>query len=66
MDDRAIVASVIAMGKHLRLRVLAEGVETADHLEILRKEGCDEYQGYLFSKPLPADKLAELLAHPAP
>jgi diguanylate cyclase (GGDEF)-like protein/PAS domain S-box-containing protein len=65
MDDRAIVASVIAMGKHLRLRVLAEGVETADHLEILRKEGCDEYQGYLFSKPLPADQLAELLLRSA-
>ena len=62
-NDRAIVGSVIAMGKNLKLRVLAEGVETAEHLAILKAEGCHEYQGYLFSKPVPAEALAALLAH---
>ncbi|HET6719628.1 MAG TPA: EAL domain-containing protein, partial [Rhodocyclaceae bacterium] len=61
-NDRAIVGSVIAMGKNLRLRVLAEGVETAEHLAILKAEGCHEYQGYLYSKPVPAAALAALLA----
>lgn len=60
-NDRAIVGSVIAMGKNLKLRVLAEGVETAEHLAILKAEGCHEYQGYLFSKPVPATAIAALL-----
>ena len=60
-SDRAIVGSIIAMGKNLRLKVLAEGVETAEHLAILKGEGCDEYQGYLFSKPVPAEALPALM-----
>ena len=61
VNDRAIVGSVIAMGKNLRLKVLAEGVETAEHLAILKAEGCHEYQGYLFSRPIPAAELGALL-----
>jgi EAL domain-containing protein (putative c-di-GMP-specific phosphodiesterase class I) len=59
-EDRAITEAIIAMGKTLRLTVVAEGVETAAQESFLREHGCDEMQGYFFSKPLaPAD--AELL-----
>ena len=57
----AIVAAIINMAKALALRVVAEGVETEDQLNILRELGCDEYQGYLYSRPLPADRLASRL-----
>jgi len=49
------------MGKSLKLRVLAEGVETQEQLALLQAQGCDEIQGYYFSRPLPADELAKLL-----
>ena len=60
-DDFAIATAVIRLGHSLRLRVNAEGVEYSDQLELLRQQGCDEFQGYHFSKPLPADAFAELL-----
>jgi hypothetical protein len=57
-DDAAITAAVIAIGHHMQLRVVAEGVETPEQLAILRAMACDEYQGYLFSRPVPADAFA--------
>ena len=60
-DDAAIVTAVVAMAKSLELAVTAEGVETPAQLEALASLGCDNYQGYLFSKPLPADAFADLL-----
>ena len=53
-DDVAISTAIIGMGKALKLKVIAEGVETEAQREILRSAGCDEIQGYLVAKPLPA------------
>jgi diguanylate cyclase (GGDEF)-like protein/PAS domain S-box-containing protein len=53
-NDCAIASAIISMGRQLKLRVIAEGVETLDQLEFLRKAGCDEVQGYLYAAPLPA------------
>jgi diguanylate cyclase (GGDEF)-like protein len=61
-DDAAIITAMIAMGHALGLRVVAEGVETDAQSLLLRRQGCDEMQGYLFSRPLPADGLAQFLA----
>lgn len=60
-DDMAISAAIIAMGHSLGLSVLAEGVETPQQLAFLRERGCDAYQGYLRSPPLPVDEFARLL-----
>jgi diguanylate cyclase (GGDEF)-like protein/PAS domain S-box-containing protein len=63
-DDRegvVIVQAIVAMAHSLGLRVTAEGVETREQLAMLRKMRCDEYQGFLFSKPIPADEMAGLL-----
>ena len=54
-DDAAITEAVIKMGHSLNLKVIAEGVESMDQVEYLRSKGCDELQGFLFSRPLPAD-----------
>jgi len=60
-DNAAIVSAMIAMAKNLGLGVIAEGVETKAQLEFLRAAGCDTYQGYYFSVPLPANAFAELV-----
>jgi diguanylate cyclase (GGDEF)-like protein len=61
-DDAAITTAIIAMGHALGLKVVAEGVETEAQLAMLRRQGCDEMQGYLFSRPVPADQFAQFLA----
>jgi diguanylate cyclase (GGDEF)-like protein/PAS domain S-box-containing protein len=53
-SDCAIASTIISMGRRLGHRVIAEGVETLDQLEFLRTAGCDEVQGFLYGKPLPA------------
>ena len=60
-NDDVIVASTISMSHGLGLRVVAEGVETRDQLKRLRILGCEEVQGYLFSRPLPVDEIGKLL-----
>jgi diguanylate cyclase (GGDEF)-like protein/PAS domain S-box-containing protein len=57
-EDVAIIQAVVAMGHSLELQVTAEGVESRGQLQALAKLGCDEYQGYLFSRPLPAVEIA--------
>jgi CheY-like chemotaxis protein len=55
--DAAISRAIIAMAHHLDIRVIAEGVENEAQVALLRKSLCDEYQGYYFAKPMPADQL---------
>lgn len=61
-DDAEIVRAVIDMGHSMSRRIVAEGVETEQQLAHLRRLGCDEIQGYLFSRPVPAPELLKLLA----
>ncbi len=60
-DDASIVTAVISMARSLKLRVVAEGVETLEQLEFLRVRQCDEAQGYYFSRPVPPQQFANLL-----
>ena len=59
--DAAIVKAIIAMSHTLKLKVVAEGVETDEQLSLLREMGCDEMQGYLLSRPLPAEEINAFL-----
>ena len=61
LDDAAIVSAVISMGKSLKLRVIAEGVETEEQFAFLLSQSCDEGQGFYFSKAVNAEAFAELL-----
>jgi EAL domain-containing protein (putative c-di-GMP-specific phosphodiesterase class I) len=60
-DETTIVSAIISMGKSLKLRVVAEGVETYEDMVFLQARQCDEAQGYHFSRPVPADEFAALL-----
>jgi EAL domain-containing protein (putative c-di-GMP-specific phosphodiesterase class I) len=56
-ENVAIVRAIITMARGLGIRVIAEGVETQDQLDLLRKHRCDEYQGFLFCEPLVAEEI---------
>jgi len=60
-DDAEIASAIIGLAHRMKLRVVAEGVETADQLSFLRNNDCDEIQGYYFSKPIPADDFAAMV-----
>ena len=60
-DGTAIVSAIIGMGRSLRLTTIAEGVETSAQYQRLRELGCDELQGYLISRPMPAEICEEWL-----
>jgi EAL domain-containing protein (putative c-di-GMP-specific phosphodiesterase class I) len=60
-EDCAITSAVIALARSLKLRVVAEGVETEDQAEFLRREGCDEVQGWLLCRALPSTDLQDWL-----
>ena len=60
-DGAGIVTALIGMGKSLRMRVVAEGVETREQLKILQKHACPQGQGYYFCRPVPAEEFGRLL-----
>ncbi|HWA94074.1 MAG TPA: EAL domain-containing response regulator [Terracidiphilus sp.] len=61
LSDRVMVEKIVEMGHELGMTVIAEGVATRQQLELLRHCGCDQVQGFLFSRPLPANELVEWL-----
>lgn len=60
-NDAAIIAAIIAMAGSLNMRVVAEGIETEEQLDFLKKQGCRHYQGFYFSKPIPASEIVARL-----
>ncbi|PKM80088.1 MAG: hypothetical protein CVU89_15110 [Firmicutes bacterium HGW-Firmicutes-14] len=60
-DDAAITKAIIALAQNLKLKVIAEGVETEEQLAFLKEQNCDQIQGYLFSRPVSAESFTELL-----
>lgn len=65
-EDLAIVRAIVAMSQALFLDVIAEGVESAEQLSLLKREGCKDCQGYLFARPMDADSFMQWLAVPHP
>ncbi len=61
-DDKAIVETIVSLGKSLHLSLIAEGVEEESHVDFLRDLGCEEIQGYWFSKPIRESDLVHFLA----
>ena len=62
-DEAAITCAIIALGKSLNMNVVAEGVETGEQAKFLFKNGCNEAQGYHFSKPIPAEEITHYMQH---
>jgi diguanylate cyclase (GGDEF)-like protein len=60
-DDASLCEAIIAMAHHLKLRVVAEGVETEQQLKFLQQRGCDFAQGFLFSKPMPSEQFTHYM-----
>jgi len=58
---RAIVSTIVFLARSLKLSTVAEGIENKVELEFLRKIGCNQYQGFFFSRPVPPNELLELL-----
>jgi EAL domain-containing protein (putative c-di-GMP-specific phosphodiesterase class I) len=65
-DDASIVSAIVSLGHTLNLKVIAEGVETPEQLEFLKMLGCDQYQGFHYSRPMPAAEFAELIRGDGP
>lgn len=61
-DDAVIVSTIISMAHSLKLKVIAEGVESAEQLAFLKQQGCDEIQGYYFSQPVSAEEFTKLIS----
>lgn len=64
-SDMAIAAAIVAMARQLRLKTLAEGVETVAQADFLKQVGCRLAQGYLFSRPIPSDEVASFIERKA-
>ncbi len=62
-EDSAIVSALITLARELHIQIIAEGVETQEQLEYLLAKGCKEFQGYYFSRPLPAKKVIEFISN---
>ena len=60
-DDQAITCAIISLSHQLDMRVIAEGVETEQQRSFLKQHGCDEMQGYLFSRPVPPQEIAAMM-----
>jgi EAL domain-containing protein (putative c-di-GMP-specific phosphodiesterase class I) len=60
-DDATLTRAIIHLAQNLRLKVVAEGVETEDQLSFLKSNGCDEMQGYLFARPTDAEECGRML-----
>jgi len=60
-----ITLSIIELARRLNLRIIAEGVESREQADFFRQHNCDELQGYLYSKPVPAEELIELMKQQA-